>query len=76
MLMYCSRPTNGIEIKYNPIELEVTAFVYTLEPFQVYLLGNKVTEYMDHQALVFIIYTILYLKSQTKGILARWYLHL
>ena len=40
----------------------------------MYLLGNKVTVYTDHQALVSSF--IPYLKSQTKGLLARWYLRL
>ena len=40
----------------------------------MYLLGNQVTVYMDHQALVSAF--ILQLKSQAKGLLARWYLQL
>ena len=48
--------------------------VFTLEHFQVYLLGGKVTVFTDHQALVSAY--IPYLKSQTKGLLARWYLRL
>ena len=71
---YASRPTNSAEMKYAPTELEVAALVYALEHFQVYLLGNKVTVYTDHQALVSSF--IPYLKSQTKGLLARWYLRL
>ena len=55
-------------------ELEVAALVYALEHFQIYLLENKVTVYVDHQALVSSF--LPYLKSQTKGILARWYLRL
>jgi len=38
------------------------------------LLGSKVTVFTDHQALVSAF--IHYLKSQTKGLLARWYLRL
>ena len=71
---YASRPTNSAEMKYAPTELEVAALVYSLEHFQVYLLGNRVTVYTDHQALVSSF--IPYLKSQTKGLLARWYLRL
>ena len=48
--------------------------MFALEHFQVYLLGNKVTVFTDHQALVSAY--IPYLKSQTKGLLARWYLRL
>ena len=42
--------------------------------FEVYLLGNKVTIYTDHQALVSAF--VSHLKSQTRGLLARWYLKL
>ena len=52
----------------------MAALVFALEHFLVYLLGNKVTVYTDHQALVSSF--IPYLKSQTKGLLARWYLRL
>ena len=61
-------------MKYAPTELEVAALVFTLEHFRVCLLGNRVTVYTDHQAWVSSF--ILYLKSQTKGPLARWYLRL
>ena len=64
-IAYASRATNDVECKYATTELEVAAFA--LEHFQVYLLGNKVTVYSDHQALVSSF--IPYLKSQTKGLL-------
>ena len=51
-IAYASRATNEAERKYAPTELEVAALVFALEHFQVYLLGNKVTVYTDHQALV------------------------
>ena len=73
-IAYASRATNNAERKYAPTELEVAALVFALEHFQVYLLGNRVTVYTDHQALVSSF--IPYLKSQTKGLLARWYLRL
>ena len=73
-IAYASRATNSAEQKYAPTELEVAALVFALEHFQVYLLGNKVTVFTDHQALVSAY--IPYLKSQTKGLLARWYLRL
>ena len=73
-IAYASRATNSAEQKYAPTELEVAALVFALEHFQVYLLGGKVTVFTDHQALVSAY--IPYLKSQTKGLLARWYLRL
>ena len=51
-IAYASRATNGAERKYAPTELEVAALVFTLEHFRVYLLGNQVKAYTDHQALV------------------------
>ena len=43
--------------------------------FEVYLLDNKVTVYTtDHQALVSAF--VSHLKSQTRGLLVRWYLKL
>ena len=71
-IAYASRATNGAERKYTPTELEVAALVFALEYFRPYLLGNQVKVCTDHQALVSAF--IPYLKSQTKGILARWYL--
>ena len=73
-IAYASRTTSTAEKKYGVTELEVAALVYALEHFEVYLLGNAVTVYTDHKALVQSY--IPYLKSQPKGLLARWYLRL
>ena len=73
-IAYASRVTTAAEKKYGVTELEVAALVYALERFEVYLLGNPVTVYTDHKALVQSY--IPYLKSQPKGLLARWYLRL
>ena len=70
--MYASRQTNPAESKYALTELEVAALVFGVEYFEVYLLGNQVTVYTDHQTLVSAF--ISHLKGQTKGLLARWYL--
>ena len=43
-IAYASRATNDAEQKCAPTELEVAALVFALEHFQVYLLGNKVTD--------------------------------
>ena len=71
---YPSRRTNAAEAKYAPTELEVAALVYAVNHFEVYLLGNDFTVYTDHQALVSAF--IPHMKSQVKGLLARWYLRL
>ena len=73
-IAYASRQTNPAEQKYAPTELEVAALVFAVGHFEVYLLGNKVTVYTDHQALVSAF--VSHLKSQTRGPLARWYLKL
>ena len=71
---YVSRQTNPVESKYTPTEQEVAALIFGVEYLEVYLLGNQVTVYTDHQALVSAF--VSQLKSQTKGLLARWYLRL
>ena len=73
-IAYASRATTASEQKYGITELEVAALVYALEHFEVYLLGNEVTVFTDHKALVQSY--LPYLKSQTKGIPARWYLRI
>ena len=73
-IAYASRQTSMAEKKYAPTELEVAALVFAVESFEVYLLGNSFTLYTDHQALVSAFLT--HLKSQTRGLLARWYLRL
>lgn len=55
-------------------QLEVATLVFAVGHFEVYLLGNKVTVHTDHQALVSAF--VSHLKSQTRGLLARWYLKL
>ena len=61
-IAYASRATNAAEKKYGVTELEVAALVYSLENFEVHLLGNSVTVFTDHKALV--PSYIPYLKSQ------------
>ena len=67
-ITYASQQTNPAEQKYAPTELEVVAVVFAVGHFEVYLLGNKVMVYIDHQALVSAFLT--HLKSQTRGLLA------
>ena len=52
----------------------MAALVYSVGHFEVHLLGNEFTVYTDHQSLVSAF--LVHLKSQTKGLLARWYLRL
>ena len=71
---YASRQMNNAEQKYAPTQLEVAALVFAVEHFEVYLLAQAFTVYTDHQPLVSTF--IVHLKSQTRGLLARWYLGL
>ena len=73
-IAFASRQTNPAERKYAPTELEVAALIFAVEYFEVYLLGNQFTVYTDHQALVSAF--IVHLKSQTRGLLAHWYLRI
>ena len=73
-IAYASRQTNSAEKKYAPTELEVAALIFAVEHFEVYLLGRPCTVYTDHQALVSAFLVLL--KSQTRGLLARWYLRI
>ena len=67
-------PVGRLMLLNAPTELEVAALVYAVNHFEVYLLGNNFTMYTDHQALVGAF--IPHMKSQVKGLLARWYLRL
>ena len=71
---YASRQTNPAEQKYAPTELEVAGLIFAVEHFEVYLIGSTTTVYTDHQALVSSF--LSYMKSQTRGLLARWYLRI
>ena len=62
-------PTSQLIKNYGVNELEVVAFIFALEHFEVYIY-NYETVFTDHQALVKTY--VPYLKNQTKGILARW----
>ena len=52
----------------------MAALIFAVEHFEVYLLGRPCTVYTDHQALVSAF--LVHLKSQTRGLLARWYLRI
>ena len=62
---FASIPTSLAEQKFAATELEVAGLVFSLEHFEVHVLGNQVTVYTSHQALVKSY--LPYLKSQTKG---------
>ncbi len=67
--MYSSRLFNSNEKNYTITHREALAMVYALHKFRYYLLGNKFTFYVDHMALVYLVY-----KPQVFVRLARWLL--
>ena len=73
-MAYASCQTIPAEQKYAPTELEVAGLIFAVEYFEVYLIGSTTTVYTDHQALVSSF--LSYMKSQTRGLLARWYLRI
>ena len=70
----CQQTDESCRSQVRPQKLEVAALVYAVEHFEVYLLGNEFTVYTDHQALVSAF--ISHMESQTRGLLARWYLRI
>ena len=67
LLMQVSRQT-----LLNKSMHPLNTLVFAVGDFEVYLPGNKVTVYTDHQAPISAF--LMHLKSQTRGLLARWYL--
>jgi len=70
-VVFASRATNDAEKKYPPTKLEMTAIIFALNHFEVYLLSHKIIIFTDHQALV--TGYLSYLKGQSRGLLSRWY---
>ena len=75
-LAYASRVTNDAENKCPSTKLEMATIVFALNHFEVYLLGHRITIFIDHQALVtgYMSYLKGQSKGQSKGLLSRWYL--
>ena len=69
MIAYASRTLDATQINYTTTEKELLAIVFVVDKFRSYLLGSKVTVYIDHYALKFLLR-----KSNTKPRLLRWML--
>ncbi|KAL8097217.1 hypothetical protein AgCh_030366 [Apium graveolens] len=69
VVYYACKTLNGAQLNYTTTEKELLAIVYGFEKFRSYLLGIKVTVYIDHT-------TIRYLVSRkdSKSGLIRWIL--
>ena len=73
-IAYARRATNDAEKKYLPTKLEMAAIIFAVNHFEVDLLGDKITIFTDHQALV--TGYLSYLKGQSRGVLSRWYFNI
>ena len=50
-MYYASKTLNEAQENYTNIEKEMLAVVYSCDKFRPYILGSKVTLYMDHVAI-------------------------
>ncbi len=55
-IVYASTLLNNVERNYSTIERETLAMVFALHKFRHYLLGNKFVFYVNHMALVYLVY--------------------
>ncbi|KAG7548002.1 Integrase catalytic core [Arabidopsis suecica] len=69
VIYYASRTMDDAQVRYATTEKELLAVVFAFEKFRSYLVGSKVTVYIDHAALRHI-----YAKKDTKPRLLRWIL--
>lgn len=68
-IYYASRLLTGHERNYTTMEREALAMIFALKKFRHYLLGNPLTFFVDHHALVDLVN-----KPQQSGRVARWIL--
>jgi hypothetical protein len=54
VIYYASRTLNDAQLNYSTTENELLAVVFTLDKFRSYLLGSKITIYLDHAALKYL----------------------
>ncbi len=67
--MYSSKLLNLVERNYITTERETLAMVYALHKFRHYLLSNWFVFYVDHMALVYLVY-----KPQVSDRIIKWLL--
>ena len=69
VIHYASKVLNDAQSNYTTTEKELLAIVYALEKFRAYLIGSKVTIYIDHAAIRYLL-----TKSESKPKLIPWML--
>ena len=65
---YASKQWNNAKKNYTTIEREGLAMVYVVKKFWHYLLANKFTFFVDHQALLYLVN-----KPCATGRIVRWF---
>jgi hypothetical protein len=54
-ISYISKTLTGPQLNYTITEKELLAVVFTIEKFRSYLVGAKITVYIDHSALKYLL---------------------
>ena len=70
-ICYASKTLTNAQINYTTTEKELLAVVFSFDKFRAYLAGTKVTIYIDHAAIKYLIS-----KNDAKPGLIRWILFL
>ncbi|KAK8544920.1 hypothetical protein V6N13_123228 [Hibiscus sabdariffa] len=68
-IYYANKTLNDAQVNYTTTEKELLAVIFALDKFRSYLIGAKVTVYIDHSAIKYLL-----LKKDAKPRLVRWIL--
>ncbi|MCO5549982.1 hypothetical protein L7F22_003459 [Adiantum nelumboides] len=68
-IYYASRQLNSAEKNYTTTEREGLGMIYAVKKFRHYLLANKFTFFVDHQALLYLVN-----KPCQTGRIVRWFI--
>ncbi|KAA3483563.1 Retrovirus-related Pol polyprotein from transposon 17.6 [Gossypium australe] len=68
-IYYASRTLTDTQLNYTTIEKELLAMVFAFDKFRSYLVGTKITVYMDHSMIKYLV-----TKKYAKPRLIRWIL--
>jgi hypothetical protein len=68
-ISYASKTLTGAQLNYATTEKELLAVVFAIDKFRSYLVGAKVTLYIDHAALKYLL-----TKKDAKPRFIRWIL--
>ena len=68
-IAYASKTLSGAQLYYTTTKKELLAVVFAIDKFRSYLVGAKVIDYTDHDALKYLL-----TKKDTKPKLIRWVL--